>query len=270
MTLSPTILPSIAVKAWKEPFVDNDIASNILYNSISSDDLNFIRVTENGEELIDLKNINHPRLKPLSSMDHTILDLDPNCSKVRFGVFKRLLNMLDLLPENIGIAYFEGLRPLYLQKQYFDKKFKEMASIIENAESAYIEASKSVAPFIDNIPPHSTGGAIDMTLYKCVDFNYIPLDMGKFDVTTGEKNQQETFSENTSKEQRINRLLLVNAAIKAGFVNYGFEWWHYSYGDRAWAYVLKKDETLYDMAVSKDDPILLIKKSEYIKSILSF
>jgi D-ala-D-ala dipeptidase len=24
--------------------------------------------------------------------------------------------------------------------------------------------------------------------------------------------------------------------VGAGFVNYGYEWWHYSYGDRYWAH----------------------------------
>jgi D-alanyl-D-alanine dipeptidase len=30
--------------------------------------------------------------------------------------------------------------------------------------------------------------------------------------------------------------LLVTAMTSVGFVNYAHEWWHYSYGDRYWAY----------------------------------
>ena len=34
----------------------------------------------------------------------------------------------------------------------------------------------------------------------------------------------------------MNRALLIELMSAAGFVNYGTEWWHWSYGDRYWAY----------------------------------
>lgn len=61
--------------------------------------------------------------------------------------------------------------------------------------------------------------------------------MGKSDVIFGINTQHETFSTNITYQQRINRLLLLKTAINSGLVNYGYEWWHYSYGDKAWAYV---------------------------------
>ena len=33
-----------------------------------------------------------------------------------------------------------------------------------------------------------------------------------------------------------NRQLLLSSMEAAGFVNYIHEWWHYSYGDRYWAF----------------------------------
>jgi zinc D-Ala-D-Ala dipeptidase len=88
--------------------------------------------------------------------------------------------------------------------------------------------------------------------------------MGMFDTIYGHNPHQETFSENTTKEQRKNRLILLNAAAKSGLVNYGFEWWHYSYGDRAWAYV-KKEKAIYGLACEKNDSILSIDKETYLK-----
>jgi D-alanyl-D-alanine dipeptidase len=31
----------------------------------------------------------------------------------------------------------------------------------------------------------------------------------------------------------------------AGFVNYPYEWWHYSYGDRYWAFVKGTRPAIY-------------------------
>ena len=129
---------------------------------------------------------------------------------------------------------------------------------------AYQEAAKFVSPFIDNIPTHATGAAIDISLFSVNNKKLI--DMGKFDVIFGPNDQQETFSENTSEDQSNNRLMLLSAATRAGLVNYGFEWWHYSYGDKMWAYVKKQKAAIYGLAVSKDDPILSIDKDSYIKN----
>jgi zinc D-Ala-D-Ala dipeptidase len=88
--------------------------------------------------------------------------------------------------------------------------------------------------------------------------------MGKFDVIFGPSNQQETFSENTTDIQRKNRLILLKAATQVGFVNYGFEWWHYSYGDKMWAFVKGKKEAIYGSVVPKSDPIASIDKKSYL------
>ena len=91
--------------------------------------------------------------------------------------------------------------------------------------------------------------------------------MGKFDVIFGHNDQQETFSINTTGLQKENRLLLLNAAIKAGLANYGFEWWHYSYGDKMDACVYKEPYAIYGLATDKNDPILSMTKDKYIKQM---
>lgn len=61
-----------------------------------------------------------------------------------------------------------------------------------------------------------------------------------------------------------NRLMLLNAAIKAGLVNYGHEWWHYSFGDKAWAYVKKQQNALYGLQVEESDKSEFQTEEEYI------
>lgn len=217
------------------------------------------------EELVDLLQVNDPRIKALSSISE-YKNTYEGYSKVRLGVFHKLMEMLKVLPQDVGIAYFEGLRPLWKQKEYFDKKLKEILVEIKDKEMAYQETTKHVSPFIDNIPTHGTGAAIDITLFKFDETKCELMNMGMFDTIHGHNPQQETFSANTTQEQRENRLILLEAATKAGMLNYGFEWWHYSYGDKAWAYVEKKQSAIYDLAIAKDDPILSMDKKSYLES----
>jgi zinc D-Ala-D-Ala dipeptidase len=44
---------------------------------------------------------------------------------------------------------------------------------------------------------------------------------------------------------RRNRGLLAAAMDHAGFVNYPAEWWHWSYGDRYWAFQTSRETALY-------------------------
>lgn len=255
-----------APKPWISPVVLKTIADNILYDAIACDAVKNIPIKDFNEPLIDLLIVNNSRLKPLATFSPKYQNTYDGYSKVREGVYNILVKMLEILPSNIGIAYFEGFRPLSKQKEYFDDKLKEILEIVPDKELAYTEASKHIAPFINNVPPHSTGGAIDITLFAIKDGHEDLMDMGKFDVIFGPNDQQETFSTNTTDVQKENRLLLLEATIKAGFVNYGFEWWHYSYGDNEWAFVKKKKWAIYGSVAAKDDPIRLINKKTYLDS----
>ena len=90
--------------------------------------------------------------------------------------------------------------------------------------------------------------------------------MGMFGTIFGPNPHQETFSAQTTPAQRDNRLLLLNAALTAGLVNYGYEWWHFSFQDKAWAFVKRQPHALYGLAVKKDH-LLTMTKDEYIKKM---
>ena len=101
------------------------------------------------------------------------------------------------------------------------------------------EAAKYVAPpWIT--PPHSTGGALDVVL---LDRDGVELDMGC------ELNEQcpqmMTRAESLPPIARANRQLLLSSMEAVGFVNYSHEWWHYSYGDRYWAFRTDAPAAIY-------------------------
>lgn len=254
-----------APKAWTTPTAPPLVSENVLYVPIAHQSVKDIPLTESGDELIDLLTIDNPRLRPLATFHPQYANSYEGYSKIRKGVYERLLAMLDTLPDDVGIAYFEGFRTLAKQKEYFDAKFQEVLQTIPDKEIAYKETCRHISPFIDNIPTHTTGAAIDITLFRTKDNESELLDMGKFDVIFGPNDQQDTFSQNTTMLQRQNRLLLLEAAAKSGLVNYGFEWWHYSYGDKVWASVKGEKAAIYSIADNKDDPILKIKKEDYLK-----
>jgi D-alanyl-D-alanine dipeptidase len=84
-------------------------------------------------------------------------------------------------------------------------------------------------------PPHSTGGAVDVTL---VDARGDVVDMGSpFDEPT-ERSYPEHFAaavDEAGRAAHAHRRLLYEVLHGAGFVRHPREWWHFSYGDQAWA-----------------------------------
>ncbi len=97
------------------------------------------------------------------------------------------------------------------------------------------------------IPPHNSGGAIDLTLKYEDSF----LDMGTdFDAVTPASYTnffEQEFNENfgISKERwlliRKNRRILFNSMKYVGFTNFQVEWWHFDLGDCMWAKELEQN-----------------------------
>jgi D-alanyl-D-alanine dipeptidase len=219
-----------------------------------------IPIQECGEELIDVHSANHARIKVMSEEElplaHEYLeDIDPRSEKhslVRKRVFDCLSHMIQELDEiapdfgyakgDLEIRLFEGLRDLATQKKLFDTKLTELlqASPIITHDQAYKETCKWVSPYTDNVPVHSTGAAIDIALWSKKLQNF--CDMGRFNVGG---TLAPTFSQDSqlSAQQANNRLLFLVAAARAGLVNYLYEFWHFSLGDKYAAYWLESNVT---------------------------
>ena len=89
------------------------------------------------------------------------------------------------------------------------------------------------------MPAHSTGGAVDIRPYDEQRKQFI--DMGMFGVIWGANTGAPTFSDNINEEQIKNRLFLLIVASKACLVNYPYEFWHFSTGDRYATYWLNPE-----------------------------
>lgn len=212
-----------------------------------------IPIKENHEELVDIATCGNLRISIMSEAELLLAhdfpgDIDPRSprySLVRKSVYEaleRMIDELDVLAPEFGykkgclqIKLFEGLRDLAMQKQLFDEK---MASILKehpgiSQQDAYNETCKWLSPYINNVPVHSTGAAVDIHLWndETKSFCY----MGRFN-TSGVTAPMFSEDGKVSDEQKKNRLLFLIAATRAGLTNYPNEFWHYSLGDRYAAY----------------------------------
>lgn len=164
---------------------------------------------------------------------------------LREGVARRLAQVNDALKrEGLALFLFDAWRPRAVQEYFHDVWTpREIAqrrpdltgdALVEEVERYW------AAPSIDadRPAPHATGGAVDLTLTWD---DGQPLFMGslfddptplahtdRFEAEAGEM----SFS---AEEARANRRVLYWAMREAGFANHPEEWWHYSYGDQAWA-----------------------------------
>ena len=93
---------------WPSPSVNQKVSENVLYVPISDSAVTVLSICENHEQLLDLLEINNSRIKPMATFNAKYTNTYEDYSKVRLGVYNKLLVMLEYLPDNVGIAYFEG------------------------------------------------------------------------------------------------------------------------------------------------------------------
>jgi D-alanyl-D-alanine dipeptidase len=206
-----------------------------------------IPIVECNESLVDLRNQeNIPFGPPPERPDNVCY------TKMRKSVYEKLCAAEKLLPVGMHFCLYEGWRSLKLQEELFDAMYENnQRSYPEmTANELYWETTKLISPVklpdgTQNIPPHSTGGAIDVYL---IDDEAQLLDMGlpldKWSQDTGARLSQ-TDSLYISKEAKKNREIMSKALLEVGFINYPYEYWHWSYGDKYWAYHVNAPHALY-------------------------
>lgn len=155
---------------------------------------------------------------------------------VRASLAERLVAAEATLPDGIRLLVVEGLRPLAVQQRIHDGYRGELATDLPWLTDDEIDslASRFVSP--PEIAPHVSGAAVDLTL---VEVDGTPLDLGTVIDATPEASNNACYLDaaNISPRARANRMLLADALRVVGLVNYPTEWWHWSFGDRYWAYV---------------------------------
>ncbi len=154
------------------------------------------------------------------------------CPYLRLNVANMLNAAQNALPSGYKLRAGTALRTLNMQKNGWDGYFKRMRE--EHPEwplSALRRATnKFFAPYDQPAPPgHCTGGAVDVGIQDA-EGNVLNLI-----APTEGWQAAYTWSDLISEESRRNRMMMVEAMLGAGFSNCRDEYWHYSWGDSAWA-----------------------------------
>jgi D-alanyl-D-alanine dipeptidase len=202
---------------------------------ISDERITSIPAVESGEALVDLETVG------ISAEGRQY---------VREGLADRLAVAQTFLPTGVRLHVVEGLRPLESQREIYDGYLAEVKSLNPDIpdDEARTLASRFVSPV--EVAPHVAGAAVDLTLIG----ENGPFDLGTPIDATPEQSNGACFFEatNISRDARTNRSLLADVLTAAGLVNYPTEWWHWSFGDRYWAYCEKQPNAIYGPTVAPE------------------
>jgi D-alanyl-D-alanine dipeptidase len=135
--------------------------------------------------------------------------------RVHPEVARRLREAVAVLPTDVRLAFWEGLRPLAVQHQLWETSLTYLRrsypalSLLELEAAVELFVARPTGP----APPHSTGSAVDVAPANAFGQVLNPGDAwGRLGVD-----------------------VLSHALREVGLANYTPEWWHWSYGDEEWA-----------------------------------
>lgn len=214
---------------------------------IASPKVLIIPIVENHDPIVDLKNQSVIAYGPSPEIPN-----NTDYTKIRKTVYEKLEKAQAALPKGLHFCLYEGYRSLALQKMLFEHRFQKVQALHSEwtSDQIFDETMKLVSPVTNkngspNIPPHSTGGAIDVYLmdddHHFVDMGIHPKDwMEDIDGAIS-----ETHSQKISPEAQKYRQIMSKVLEDVGFINYSTEYWHWSYGDRYWAYKSHEPAAIY-------------------------
>jgi zinc D-Ala-D-Ala dipeptidase len=193
-------------------------------------------IADNGEPFVDISDL------PAMAVDVTrtsVQQMSDDLFHVRAGVADRLARAQACLPSRYQLQLKEGWRPTWVQERLWQLNLDQLRARRPDLadDELHRENARLVAP-PDLAPPHSTGGAVDVVLLHQGSY----VDMG------GEFNQPGEANCTVypvGVAARRHRDILASAMGTAGFINYPQEWWHWSYGDRYWAFQTTRQAAIY-------------------------
>jgi D-alanyl-D-alanine dipeptidase len=138
----------------------------------------------------------------------------------------------SLLPPGHYLRLHTALRTIEIQTELYWRHYRELEEIhpewptsaLRRANNKYYAAPDAKAP-----PGHCTGGAVDVTI--------VSPDGHNLDMTSPTERWEGAYTYSTllCADAHYNRQMLIKVMFEAGFSNCRDEWWHWSYGDSAWA-----------------------------------
>ncbi|MEU8660247.1 M15 family metallopeptidase [Actinoplanes philippinensis] len=192
-----------------------------------------VPVRDDGDPLVDLAG--YPfALEPVYHRD----GLAPTGDMfLRQGVADRLAELQRRWQGRYIFKIFDAYRPRSVQHAiyagYEERLRREHPEWDEDRLGDETQRFVTRAADPSRIPPHATGGAVDLTL---VDESGRELDMGTgFDHFGPEAAPGHFEAADRDPVVREHRRLLLHTMLDAGFTVDDAEWWHFDLGNQSWA-----------------------------------
>jgi len=222
------------------------ILLNLEKSMVRYRDLLPVPVKETGERFVSLKGIipNGYYEDRMSDMK-TIIGPDVI---VRETVAQKLQTAQSSLQEinpdyTLFVTY--GYRDLGVQTERFLGRLEQTdKEAFPNETDLYEEVHRFIA--VPTVAGHPTGGAVDIVIKDKRTGEMLNFGGEQYTDETYDTKNCYVFYPVLDEEARTNRMLLRNVMVQAGFAPFDGEWWHFSYGDREWAYYYKQPNALYE------------------------
>lgn len=194
------------------------------------------RIADNGEPLVDVRTV---QSLTCDTTRKNVQELSDNPFQLRASALDRLVRAQGFLPDGYQLQVKEAWRPIWVQERLWEISFGRLRDGRPDLtdEELRTENARFTAP-PDGAPPHSTGGTVDLVLLK--DGEPTDMEWGFNQPGAGSRTAHPV-----GDDARRYRDILGQAMDAAGFINYPQEWWHWSYGDRYWAFQTSAEVTLY-------------------------
>ena len=190
---------------------------------------------ECGEELV--------ALPPGLGRRHCYRELDlptaPPEMRLRRGVVERLLQAQEALPQGYSLVVLDGWRTPRFQGDLLAYYREQTGEALDGYVSDPASSTR--------MAPHTTGGAVDLTLAHEGVALALGTDFDSFD-DAAHLLALESVGDDDEAHRRVARdlrRLLGQVLTGAGFAPYPLEWWHWSYGEQRWAAQHRLDRTIY-------------------------
>ena len=160
--------------------------------------------------------------------------------RLREGLVQRLSAAQASLPAPFSLVVIDGWRSLEFQRELLDYYSRRHASL-----EGYVSDPGDETL----VPPHVTGGAVDLTLAHEGRPLALGTDFDAFDDPAAVdwfENPRRTGDPDSELSRRLRRLL-ASTLMGQGLAPLAEEWWHWSFGDQRWAVCQDEPRTRYGL-----------------------
>lgn len=213
-------------------------------NMVKYQSLIKIKTIDNGDNFVAINKSTLP-WKYQKGMKDMKKQFGDELLPLRFSVYEKLVKIqcnLTKTNQNLSLFLTYGYRSDEIQLNKFKQQLSRITigQYFPNPIDLYEETHRFIA--VPEVAGHPTGGAVDLLIIN--NQTKQPLDFGSALYFFDDK-KCYTFYPFLKKKQKANRILLRDIMLSEDFAPFDGEYWHFSYGDKEWAYYYKKPYALY-------------------------